>query len=410
MASKVGKQPLVNRILMYLLILVLVVYAAVQVVGLFSKDVEVARLREYTTEEKISLEGMFFRNERVIQSDYAGGCDYAVSDGEKVALSDRIAVIYEDSGDTAFLEEVRGLELQLESLKDIYEAGSLFDYDITRLDEQINQTIYSILDDSDSGSAESAQPKLRELERLMNKRAIINGSAQVTQEQIDALEQELNAMTSGSGRVLQSVVAPVSGYFTSGYDGAEGVFTPDKLEGITPSGLQEMMAFSFSEEPAGGYVGAVVEGFEWTYAFTVPEDQDLKEGDSITVRFPETSDETVQATVRSVSAAENGKKAVVISSIRKLEMLSSARCQPIEVVTKTYSGYRVSKDAIRYVDNVVGVYVLKGKIVAFAEVDIVYSADEYVIIKAAEGSSLVANDDVVVAGRDLYDGKIVKPS
>ena len=53
MASKVGKQPLVNRILMYLLILVLVVYAAVQVVGLFSKDVEVARLREYTTEEDL---------------------------------------------------------------------------------------------------------------------------------------------------------------------------------------------------------------------------------------------------------------------------------------------------------------------------------------------------------------------
>ena len=39
---------------------------------------------------------------------------------------------------------------------------------------------------------------------------------------------------------------------------------------------------------------------------------------------------------------KNGKKAVVISSIRKLEMLSSARCQPIEAV-KTYSGYRVSK-------------------------------------------------------------------
>ena len=91
-------------------------------------------------------------------------------------------------------------------------------------------------------------------------------------------------------------------------------------------------------------------------------------------------------------------------------MLSSARRQPVEIVTKTYSGYRVSKDAIRYVDNVVGVYVLKGKIVTFSAVDIVYSADEYVIIKAAEGSSLVANDDVVIAGRDLYDGKIVKPS
>ena len=410
MAGKVGKQPLVNRILMYLLILVLIVYAAVQIVGLFSKDVEIARLREYTTEEKITADGMFFRNERVIQSDYAGGCDYSVSDGEKVALSDRIAVIYENSGDTSFLDDVRNLELQLDSLRDIYEAGSLFDYDITRLDEQINQTIYSILDDSDAGSAESAQPKLRELERLMNKRAIINGSAQVTKEQIEALEQELNAMTSGSGRVLESVAAPVSGYFTSAYDGAEGVFTTDRLEGLTPGGLQEMMAFSFSEDHAAGYVGAVVEGFEWTYAFTVPEDQAFEEGDSVTVRFPETSDDTVQATVRSVSAPENGKRAVVISSIRKLEMLSSARRQPVEIVTKTYIGYRVSKDAIRYVDNVVGVYVLKGKIVTFSAVDIVYSADEYVIIKAAEGSSLVANDDVVIAGRDLYDGKIVKPS
>ena len=55
-------------------------------------------------------------------------------------------------------------------------------------------------------------------------------------------------------------------------------------------------------------------------------------------------------------------------------------------------------------------FVLKGQILEFTEIEILYSAPDYVIIDAADGYKLYPNDDVVISGKNLYDGKVVKSS
>ena len=93
---------------------------------------------------------------------------------------------------------------------------------------------------------------------------------------------------------------------------------------------------------------------------------------------------------------------------------------------------RISKKAIHddyieknvYDDNgnktverkkVQGVYVLYGSEVQFKQISILYSGNDYVICDTEpeegilfNGETITLNDQVILEGDDLYDGKIIK--
>ena len=88
--------------------------------------------------------------------------------------------------------------------------------------------------------------------------------------------------------------------------------------------------------------------------------------------------------------------------------LASLRSGPMTVVSKEYSGLKVSKKALRVVDSQKGVYIVKGMQAKFVPVEILYSNDSIMICeKSDEDGSLRLYDQVIVKGRNLYDGKII---
>jgi hypothetical protein len=88
--------------------------------------------------------------------------------------------------------------------------------------------------------------------------------------------------------------------------------------------------------------------------------------------------------------------------------LASMRSGPMTVVSKTYSGLKVSKKALRKLESKTGVYVVTGMQAKFVEVEIVYSNDDFMICKKNDADgNLKLYDQVVVKGKNMYDGKIV---
>lgn len=407
MAENGKFRQIINSILLSLLTVSVLTYAVIQLVGYFSAKVEIARLRDYSVEEKITSECIFFRDEQVVLAQSAGSCDYAVDSGSKVAIGDKLVMLYSTGEDAGFIDRLNELEMQIANLKEIFEAGSVFDFDINRLDEQINETIDKILLYSEKGNAALSEPYIKELAKLMNKRAIIGGSEQVTQEQINALQSELDGMTSDNSSYLGNIYANFAGYFVTDYDAGEKHFPTSLAEDLSVADFNELMSYPFDEQIPSDYIGVIIDGFEWCCALTVPEDVVYSLGSTISLRFPGYSDDIVNATVYRVSEPQDGQRVIVVKSLKNLGLLMGQRTQSVEIITEQYSGLWVSKDAVNYVDGVTGVYVLKGRLLTFTPIEIVYSADEYILITAAQGSSLVNNDDVVISGRDLYDGKVV---
>ena len=79
------------------------------------------------------------------------------------------------------------------------------------------------------------------------------------------------------------------------------------------------------------------------------------------------------------------------------------------VVSAEYSGLRVPKSALRVIDSKTGVYVVTGMQIKFVTVNVIYSDNSYIVCEQQTSTDTVLRlyDDVVVKGRNLYDGKIV---
>ena len=76
---------------------------------------------------------------------------------------------------------------------------------------------------------------------------------------------------------------------------------------------------------------------------------------------------------------------------------------------RSYKGFKIDSDALRIVDDEYGVYVLSAQRVIFKPVEILYSNDDFLIVDAAGTGSraLTSKDEVIIGGKDLYNGKIV---
>ncbi len=399
-----------KSIITFIVLVLFVSYFAVQISTFLSRDVKISGLRNYTTEDKTVSQMLIYKDEIPVLSDEKGGCDYLISNGDKVAVGTKIAVIYANMDNPEILNNIRDLELEIESLEDILQSANTFDYDISKLDESINANISDILNNVDSDSLSDSLGSLTELKKLINKRSLLDGNGIVTSERISSLQEQIDSIVEQNFSSMSNVYSENAGFFTSSYDGLEGRFPVECSKEIDVNKYNEYISSKASDTAPQGYIGSIVNGFSWTGSFKVPSDYTINAGDYIKIRLPDISEETMYVEVTSLSDPDDGEKVVTVFSDDYLNILTENRIQTIEIIDKTYEGLRITKDAVKTVDNVTGVFVLKGQILEFTEIEVLYSAPDYVIISAAEGYKLYSNDDVVISGKNLYDGKVVKSS
>ena len=193
------------------------------------------------------------------------------------------------------------------------------------------------------------------------------------------------------------------------------------------------------KDPPSDAVGKVVKTINWYLLCPVTSEQALTvaAGDSkvVDVSIPRVMSGSIPATIVGVnqsSKAEGGL--LVLKSDYMNGTLADIRRENITIKTRTYSGLRISRSAIHddYVtvqdydedgnkigqphqEKVQGVYVVHGKRLTFVQVKIIYSDNDFVICsddptdkEILNGTTLTLHDTVVVRGKELYDGKIVR--
>ena len=86
------------------------------------------------------------------------------------------------------------------------------------------------------------------------------------------------------------------------------------------------------------------------------------------------------------------------------------RKEKCKMLINTYSGLKVSNEALRISDGQTGVYVLIAKTIVFKPVTVLFSTDSFSIVepcKTVSSRVLTHNDEVILGGKDLFDGKVV---
>ncbi len=183
-------------------------------------------------------------------------------------------------------------------------------------------------------------------------------------------------------------------------------------------------------------------GDSWYYAGTLStkDAETLKNRSShmtgserLYLRFTKNVDRDLEVELVSIGQEENGRCVAVFRGNTYLQELTLLRRQSAEIVLDSTDGIRVPRAALRSAVrevtetdpeteeettkqvSVTGVYCVSGAKAVFKPVEVLYTGEDYAVVRTtadaeAEKLRLRPGDEVIVAARDLYDGKVITSS
>lgn len=421
-----------TKLLMAGLFLGVAAYFGVQAVHYLDDPLGITLAYRYEMEQAVDLTGFVVRQERVLPDEGGGLLRVQRAEGERVAAGGIVASVYADQASLDRQAEIESLESRVEQLQ--YAQDLALAAETTRkLDAQIVQNLLEYRRFVAADRLYDAESTALELRALVLKRDYSdagNGDIGLQLQELGAQLLNLRSQSEGS---VRSVTAPEAGLYSAEVDGYETVLTPEVLEGLTPSGLSGLTA-----DPAvASRTGKLVLGDEWYYAAVLSAEdavslleRQAENGGTLLLRFSKGVDRDLPVTLESVGPRENGRVVAVFRGTSYLRELTLLRQQRAQIITGSTAGIRVPRECLRaeraYLDengNTVteertGVYCLVGREARFKPVEVIYSADGFVLVSpAAELDPSVekdakriirAGEQIIVSARGLFDGKVLQ--
>lgn len=364
---------------------------------------------EASAYETADITVMAVRDESLVYGKNAAVTVSPVEDGERVRKGDTCAVACSSAADAAVYAEISELESKLERYSLLTGKVSLNILSIESLNKEIRLLFGDFLNAVASGGTadiKSGAQAFRDKE--LTRSIAVNGPPDLSGE-IDALNAQLAALRTRAGSVTE-ITADRTGYFISGADGYENAIPFDSVSDLTAEQIQAAMDSPPAAVP-DTVVGRLVGRFNWYLVTVLDYSQavNLKEGSDARIEFTDSAVGFLDVKVNSVESKGRGKVAVTFSCRLMNEEVAALRLENAKLVLTEYTGYKLSGRAVREVDGVTGVYIRRGGLVSFRPINIIYSADTYVLAEINSDTSehLMLYDTVIVEGTDLYDGKVI---
>ncbi len=394
------------------LVVALLLYGGYQLYrGVFA-TIKTEQTASYSVYESIDAEGLVFRSETVIPAADSGSVYFTIENGSRVSKGGTIAQIYASEQDGLAERDIQDLEAQITALKSIQADRGSSHLNLNLINAQISSGVNELVRQVSGYATETDVSEVRaRLLSSLSKKQIVTGGAVDLTATIAALEEKKQNLNSSYKRALRTVSAPVAGYFADKTDGYE-----ELLAGIDPVNLTAEQLHGFLEaappEPQSSN-GKIVSGYEWYFACFVPDSyfNTLSTGKELSLRMSFVTDEEIPVTVAAGSRADNGQMLVVFRCAYMSEALSTIRRETVQILLVKHTGLKVPKRAIVIDDSMqAGVYIRYGNIVSFRKIDQIYSepADYVISRETDEKGYLHMYDDIIVGGRGLYDGKIIR--
>ncbi len=427
---KKKKSNLGTRLLMAALFLGVAAYFGVEAARYLDDPLQVTLAYRYEVERTVDLTGFVVREERVLPDEGSGLLRIQRSEGERVAAGGTVASVYADQASLDRQAEIDSLESRVEQLQ--YAQDLALAAETTRkLDAQIVQNLLEYRRFLAADRLYDAESAALELRALVLKRDYSDGGNGDIALQLQELGARLLALRAQAEGSVRRVTAPEAGLYSAEVDGFETVLTPEALEGLTPSGLSGLTA-----DPAvSSRTGKLVLGDEWRYAAVLSAEdaaalrQRQEEEGSLLLRFTQGADRDFPVTLESTGPRENGRVVAVFRGTSYLRELTLLRRQRAQIITGTDVGIRVPRECLRaeraytedgktLTEERTGIYCLVGREARFKPVEVIYSGESFVLVVpapdlnpslSADSKRIIrAGEQVIVAARGLFDGKVLQ--
>ena len=135
----------VIRVLMVLVSLCILLSVANQLYIQFYSPYQTDVVYEYTFEQQLSAEGVFFKDETTVENGAQGVVKYQQANGSRVAKDAEIARIYPDEETVSAAEQADKLDEQIQQLTAVQSPGAALESNISVINQQLFHTYQNFL-------------------------------------------------------------------------------------------------------------------------------------------------------------------------------------------------------------------------------------------------------------------------
>lgn len=405
-----------NKIATAAVCAVVLIFICVQIFNIAVQPYVTQTATEQTVLKTADMELFVLRDESLLMGESGYTVVPLAENAERIAKGSTVAA-YFTSGEAANnYVNAAMIKEKLESYVLIDKQLSLANVDMDKLSQSVDDAFNSLVDSAYSDDYSNlASDKLDFLEKLSLKQISLGKSIDCSAK-IASLEGQLSALEA-SAHPAKIVTADRAGYYVSELDGYESAIPFESYKNATVESIEAALASEKTAAPAG-CLGKVIAGYDW-YLLGVLDTVNataLTKGKTVKIIIGSSAEDSLQVKVNSVSDVSGGKAAVVFKCKLMNPQLATIRKVSAKLVLDELTGLKVSKEAVRVnSEGENGVYILRGNIVSYRSLNVIYSEDAFVIAKSPAADSdvelsashLKLYDEIVISGKDLRDGMVI---
>jgi len=401
------KTNFVTKLISALLFVAIAIYIGVSAINYYTNPYSTTTAISVTTGDTLAAEGFIVREESLLETD-APYIRVTADEGAKIGAGQAIAVSYASESAREASARIETLALEIEQLTAFVSATSGSEEAMT-METSVKNSIldmnYNLSQGDLSGLSETS---------VILRTLIFSANAEDAQSRLDSLQAELRTLKDTSDADGTAILAETPGIFSSNVDGFEAV-TPSRIAEMTAGEAKALIAAGTSESSA---LGKLITGTDWFFVAVLSESdaariEELTANGTATVAATVTGAYTgaIEMTVERVGAAEDGSVPVILSCNRYLADTLWSRVTDITLTLDEKTGIRVPKEALHTdEEGQTFIYTEKALQVEVRYVDIVTEYGNYYLVESAEGETVTlrAGEEIIVTGKNLYDGKVIE--
>lgn len=405
------KKKIGRTIVVSLLVILVLCYIGYQAYRSVYTGVNTELATLHSVYDSIETEALIYREETLVSNADDGYPYFLIENGAHVAKNGVIASVYQDPDSGHIGRQIDEIDEQIQALKTIVADAGSGRLTLDVINEQFSDTLLQLIRDTELGCLDTSDDQAFHLLSLLSKKALITGKDVDFTAKIQELEDKKAALKASYSPYVDKITAPDAGYFANTTDGYEELLSTAHITDRTMTVASLTEHFDLKPKSVEA-CGKIVRGYEWFLACIVPDTyyNALGEKNRLTIRLPFVMDEAIPVVVEYAKKDNKGQMVVVFRCDQMNAQLATIRQETVEIQLVEHTGIKVPKRALVEQNGVMGVYVRSGNVVAFRKIKQQYSQPaDYVICEIIEEDGyLRMYDDIIVGGRDLYDGKIIR--
>ena len=405
------KKPKLNNVLMVGAIIAIFVYIFFQFYTVTHIELETETAVVTTTYNSVNATAIVVRDEKPVSSPDGVVTVPCVEDGGKINAGGNIAMTFSEAKAATGYSKYTEIQNEI----NYYEKLATQTIAQTSSVDTINAEVDSKLNDYIRASSNRDEAKLKDVGNGINdsllRRQMLIGEEVDLMKVIQGLNKELEKYSSSSVP-NDYITTKESGVFSSYSDGYENIIPYDKATEATVEDIEKALDNTKNKKEVDSKIfGKLVTSYVWYFesALDVNEVKGLKDGQRVTIALKST-DEVINGEILSGANTVPGqtKTALIIKCNDMSGKLSSLRREDIEIRINAYDGIKIPATALHKKDGKTGVYALISSQVKFREAEVIYSDEDWVILKyeADNPKGVRLYDKIITQGKELQDGKI----